>query len=177
MRFFGTPNIEKLKAKGKIKRLIKALNYEKDLAIREAAGRALGKMGWKAELALMQLVRNFENPEPLRLAAAKALGEFGFQATSGNTLIECLQKEENIENIEVWIRALVNNQAVKALISGLEHERSGIKHEAIIKALVEIDAIRPAIDALKKPKLRDGAKEVLMKIGKDAIVPLICNLA
>ncbi|MDH4270729.1 MAG: HEAT repeat domain-containing protein [Candidatus Aminicenantes bacterium] len=176
MRFFGSPNIEKLKAKGKIKRLIKALNYEKDLAVREAAGRALGKMGWKAELALMQVVRNLENPEPLRLAAAKALGEFGFQANSGGTLIECLQKEENIENIEVWIRALVNNRTAKALISGLEHERSGAKHEAIIKALVEIDAIRTAIDALKEPKLRDGAKEVLMRMGPDTIEPLICSL-
>jgi HEAT repeat protein len=41
--FGGPPNIEKLKAKRDIQGLIKALNYEKDAKVRQAAAKALGE--------------------------------------------------------------------------------------------------------------------------------------
>lgn len=44
-RFFGPPNVEKLKAKGNVKGLIKALGYEKDATIRQAADEVLGEIG------------------------------------------------------------------------------------------------------------------------------------
>jgi HEAT repeat protein len=42
---FGSPNVEKLKAKGDIKGLIKALGYEKNFDIRASAAYALGSIG------------------------------------------------------------------------------------------------------------------------------------
>ena len=57
MPLFGPPNIEKLKAKGNIKGLIKALGYKKDAAIRQAAAQALMEMGfgWSAVEALRKI--------------------------------------------------------------------------------------------------------------------------
>ena len=45
MPLFGPPNVEKLKAKGNVKGLIKALDYKKDASVRRAAAKALGKSG------------------------------------------------------------------------------------------------------------------------------------
>lgn len=43
MSLFGPPNIEKLLKKGDVKRLIRALGYEKDVKVRQAAAKALGQ--------------------------------------------------------------------------------------------------------------------------------------
>ncbi len=45
MSWFGPPNIEKLKAKGDISGLVKALNYKKDATVRKSAVIALGETG------------------------------------------------------------------------------------------------------------------------------------
>ncbi len=42
---FGTPNVQKMSEKLDIKRLIKALGYEKDSDVRREAAKALGKIG------------------------------------------------------------------------------------------------------------------------------------
>ncbi len=41
---FGKPNIDKLKAKGNVRGLIKALGYTKNWLVREKAAEALGKI-------------------------------------------------------------------------------------------------------------------------------------
>jgi hypothetical protein len=48
MPLFGPPNIEKLREKGDIKGLIKALGYQKDAAVRQAATEALVEIGASA---------------------------------------------------------------------------------------------------------------------------------
>ena len=45
MSLFGPPDVDKLKAKGDIKGLIKALGYQRDWQVRVSAARALGEIG------------------------------------------------------------------------------------------------------------------------------------
>jgi len=42
---FGPPNIERLRAKADVARLVEALSYPKDSAVRSAAAEAIGALG------------------------------------------------------------------------------------------------------------------------------------
>jgi hypothetical protein len=75
---FGPPNVEKLKAKGKVKGLIKALRYKKgneihqSATIREKAAEALGAIG--GPRAVEPLIAALEDEDKdVRQATAKAL--------------------------------------------------------------------------------------------------------
>lgn len=75
MSLFGSPDVEKLKAKGDIKGLIKALSYTKDQAVRQSAAEALGEMG--DVRAVEPLLAALKGDESIRISAIKALGQIG----------------------------------------------------------------------------------------------------
>ena len=76
MGLFGPPNIENLKAKGDVQGLIKALGYQKDPNIRQAAAVALGQLG--DHNAVEALISTLEDSESqVRLAIVEALGQLG----------------------------------------------------------------------------------------------------
>jgi hypothetical protein len=60
MPLFGPPNVEKMKAKGNVKGLIKALNYYQNMRVRRAAAEALvtiyksGKLRAKEVKAILE---------------------------------------------------------------------------------------------------------------------------
>jgi hypothetical protein len=88
MPLFGPPNVEKLEAKGNVKGLIKALGYEKDADVREAAALALGQVGdAHAMEPLIAVLKDSTGSE--RWAAASALGEIG-DARAVESLINTL---------------------------------------------------------------------------------------
>jgi len=73
---FGPPNVEKLKDKGDVDGLIKALHYEKDYNVCICAAGALGKIGDKR--AVEPLIAALEdNDRKVRWNAAAILGNIG----------------------------------------------------------------------------------------------------
>ena len=92
MPLFGPPNVEKLQSKGKVKALIKALDYEKDLEIARRAALALGALGDRD--AVQPLVTKLRaGPTGVRQAAALALGRIGDLA-AGDDLIAVLDDRD-----------------------------------------------------------------------------------
>ena len=71
----GPPDVGKLKVKGDVKGLIKALSYEKDTTVRQLVAEALGEIGDKK--AVEPLRAAFNDQENVRIAALKALGQIG----------------------------------------------------------------------------------------------------
>ena len=77
MWLFGPPNVAKMKARKNIKGLIKALGYDDDSDIREAAAIALGELGdARAVEPLVESIAS-EFIVPVRETFAAALGEAG----------------------------------------------------------------------------------------------------
>lgn len=158
MPLFGPPNIQKMKEKGDVKGLIRALSYEKDIYIQKAAWEALLEMGHikKAAQEIAKLGHPWVTPHLIhmlndarvkyRVAAAKAL------------------------------QRLKDPRAIHPLIASLDDETKPMQNASTL-ALVAIGApaIEPLIEALKaeQEKVREGAAEALADIGPPAMEPLI----
>ena len=69
MPLFGPPNIEKLRAKGNVKGLIKALGYQKDADVRRNAVEALGGIG-NARIVEPLIVALKDEDNDVRMARA-----------------------------------------------------------------------------------------------------------
>jgi hypothetical protein len=77
MGLFGPPNVDKMKAKGDVRGLIKALNYSAHAhpTVSSDAARALGQIGAPAVGPLIVVLQ--EGNQRVRGYAAQALGELG----------------------------------------------------------------------------------------------------
>ena len=118
MPLFGPPDIEKLKAKGNIKGLIKALSYKKDDAIRQAAAQVLVEIRLSEDFleaskkigdsrAVKPLIVIFNDKDPnVRCSAVKALGKIG-NAKAAEPLLAILKDEDSA----------VREAAAEALVS------------------------------------------------------------
>ena len=78
MPLFGPPNVEKLKAKGDVNGLIKALRYDKGWKWGSDAAKALGQIGDTSAVEPLIAVLK-DNIPNVRGAAAEALGQIGDQ--------------------------------------------------------------------------------------------------
>ena len=76
MPLFTPSNVEELKAKRDVLGLIKALAYEKDWHVRQAAARALGQIG-DARAVEPLVAALADTNEPIRQASAEALAKIG----------------------------------------------------------------------------------------------------
>jgi HEAT repeat protein len=153
MGIFRPPNLEKMKTDKNLKKLIKALSYQRDKNIRKAAAGFLGQMG--EPLAVGPLVVALKDEAWIvREAAAEALGKIG-----GTGAVEPL------------IAAIA------------DQDRSRDVSEAAAKALGEIGApraVEPLIKALEdgRANLRCAAARALGEIGDSCgVEPLIAKLA
>lgn len=81
MPLFGPPNIEKLKAKGDIKGLIKALHYKRNWHVRMRAAEALGDLGCKEAIGPLVECLISEDESLVRRAIAVALDNLGWVPT------------------------------------------------------------------------------------------------
>jgi len=173
MPLFGPPNIEKLKVKGNIKGLIKALGYKKDATIRREAANALGQISAReAEEALITAFV-WDKDEDVCKAAAHALKKIGVHP------VDLFLHEETLirSNIAEALGRIRDKNAVEPLIASLEDEYWGTR-ESAAKALGDIGnnrAVEPLIKALKDENwtVRENAAKALGKIGdKRAQKPL-----
>jgi HEAT repeat protein len=122
MFLFGPPNVKVLKTKRDVKGLIRALNYQKDYAVRLNAVKALGELkdSEAAEPLLRILDEASENEKKhnyqLSIAAVDALGEMG-DVKSLIKALEC-QKDYDIRlNAVKALGELKDSRVVEPLIS------------------------------------------------------------
>ena len=150
MSFFGLfspPDINKLKARGDVKSLVKALNYQKYYYVRQAAAEALGQLGNARTVEpLAEALK--DSDDRVRRAAAEALGQIG-DARAVEPLIVALKDSDS------WVK----KRAVEAL-----------------GKISDPRAVEPLIVALKDSDVRDVATRALEMIGLQAIDLLVATL-
>lgn len=167
---FGPPDVEKLKAKGDVEGLIKALNYEKDVSVRRAAAGALG--GWVGGRLVIQDLRVVE---ALEMVTLKDENDNVRQAAA-MALLEAL-KIHTVRSKAAGALVNMGKVAVEPLLMVFK-DRSGA-HEIAKQALIKIGdaAIEPMMATLKKDsQVSSAAIEVLGQIGRAAVGSLVALL-
>jgi len=171
MGLFGPPNVEKMKAKGDVKGLIKALGYQKDMQVSTAAADALIEMSAPGFEPLIAALADRE--WRVRTAAADLLVKIGAPAVE--PLVAALKDRNRPgrEAVASVLGQIGDVRAVGPLIAALG--RSPVR-TAAVDALVKIGA--PAVKALTGAltSSHGGAAEVLVRIGTPAVEPLIAAL-
>src|ERR1035437_5475993 len=127
MPLFGPPNVDKLKAKGDVPGLIKALRYEKDSGVRHDAALALGKIGDARAVEPFIAALGDQNGL-VRWSAAESLGAFG-DARAVEPLIAALNDEESgVRDVAVAILGRIGGaQAVEPLRVALGHQQEDVR--------------------------------------------------
>ena len=115
MSLFGSPDVEKLKAKGDVKGLIKALSYKKDQTVRQSAAEALGEMG--AMRAVEPLLAALKDDESIRLSAIKALGQIGDTRAVETLVTARASKDEKIAKAGLEALRQLGPEGVDAVIA------------------------------------------------------------
>jgi HEAT repeat protein len=145
MHLFGPPDIGKLKANRDIKGLIKALGYDKDVRIQEAAIEALGEVGDASAVEPLLVVMK-SNQE----SVAGALAKIG-DRRAVEPLIRMLKTAEFRDEKVVAAQALGKLKDPRAIDPLVEALQTNIfladnLRQAATQALIEIGA--PAIEPL-----------------------------
>jgi HEAT repeat protein len=201
MPLFGPPNVEKLKAQGNVKGLVKALGYKKNANVRQAALLALVDLGCSRDAVLaLQKMRDVWVAEPLvdalldiRTADLKVKSEYTRAAAidtlaqlkdprAVKPLIAVLRRDKKYNLRAAAARALGrigDVQALDPLIASLEDRNPNV-HPAVAEALGEIGdarAVEALADALGSRFASEAAARALARIGTPATVePLVAAL-
>jgi HEAT repeat protein len=179
------PNIEKMKAKGDVEGLIKALEH-KDRRVREGAAFALERLGWKPG----------DDTEKVRYLIVKREWDdlAGLGGPAVQSLIQALRDEEDEEDEDRDVRigpaeALrkIGEPAVESLIQTLKDWDDDVRYQAaeLLRVIGDARAVEPMVQALYYESLLVMVKEddgawvpfglvkVLSLIGEPAVEPLI----
>jgi hypothetical protein len=143
---FGPPDVEKLKAKGDVAGLIKALAYRKDGQVRRASAEALGRMcAARAVDALIAALR--DQSWGVRTAAVTALRKIG-DSRAVAPLIASLKDDTDHVRLAATtaLGEIGDSRAVDPLIASLKDDSRHVRLAAAT-ALGEIGSTR-AVDAL-----------------------------
>ena len=182
MWLFGPPNIERLKARRNVGRLIKTLGDRYEVELRAKAARALGELEeYQAVDPLIALLQ--ERRSVLREAAAQALGRIGDPRaieplvallTSRTSQSSRLTAAQALGQLGASKRAAVGIQIASALIRALKDRDSNVRQSAL-RALGEIGApaAGPLTAALQDRHSSPAAIRSLAKIGAPAVEPLL----
>jgi HEAT repeat protein len=144
MPLFAPSNVEELKAKRDVPGLIKALAYQKDWHVRQAAAHALGQI--RSARAVEPLVVALRDLNwRVRISAAEALGQIG-DARALEPLIAAL-KDQNAFVRTSAAEALrqIGARAVEPLVAALADTNEPIR-QASAEALAKIGG--PALEVL-----------------------------
>jgi len=179
-RFFNSPNVEKLQAKGAVQDLIKALDFE-DAEVRRQAAKALGEIGDARGITPLTEALKDEEWE-VRRQAAEVLGKIGDWPVV-EPLIETL-KDGEWSVREETARALGNighSQAAESLIAALQDTEWRVRREAAqaLGKIGDANAVRSLTTTLQDTewRVRREAVRALGKIGNaQAIESLIIAL-
>lgn len=181
---FGPPNVERLKEKGDVKGLIKALSYDDDYTIRNNAQKALEEIGDSRviELLIVTLKHKYKYA---RSSAAESLGKIG-----GSIAVEPLinvVKDRNEDDYVCHSAAIAlgdigDKRAVEPLIYALKYRYDYTRGD-IVNALRKIGdkrAVEPLILLLKDERHSYSAStssKIVCALGnfgdKRAVEPLL----
>jgi HEAT repeat protein len=170
MSLFGPPNIKKLKAKRKVKALIKALNYKKTSTeykhyfVRQDAATALGELGDRRAVEPLILALRDEN---IAWKAARALGKIG-DARAFEPLLAGL---DSFKHPDPFVQALGDlcalvkdsrlcSRAAGPLLSALDSREADLCWRATVAlgklgSLIEDDALCVRLTAALESHLND----------------------
>jgi WD40 repeat protein len=164
MGLFGPPDVERLKAKGDVKGLIKALEYEKDWHVRRDAAEAFGQIG--DPRAIGPLIAAFKDGY-LNEVAAEALVKIGARAVE--PLIAALS-DEGVREPDVRApghAGPVTVEVMTTILNNADNEwRDTLVRTAAAKALGQIGdprAVGPLIAALKDRNRDDHVHEFAVR--------------
>jgi hypothetical protein len=179
MPLFGPPNVEKLRAKGDIQGLIKALEWEKDERVPEMAVDALVSIG---EPAVEPLIAAFNENYSVSEKAADALARIG----------DSRALEPLIAGLGDFLKAFASCSALgqlsdprarEALIAALEHEVPLVRGKAavVLGDVGDTKAIQPLItvarDDKNPPLVRNAALDAMFQIGDTSIVKTLYSIS
>lgn len=135
---WGPPNVERLKARGKVKGLITALRYKgKEFTVRREAATVLGQLG--DSQAVGPLITALQDQDStVRQAVATALGQLGDSQAVGPLITALLDQSRSPAGRQAAATALAqlgDLQAVEPLITALERTQHYIVRQAAAAAL------------------------------------------
>ena len=175
--FGGPPDVQKLKAKGDIRGLVKALAYLQDTEVQSAAADALAVIGREGPIdGLLQLLRHKD--ADLRRWAVQALARCK-QAWVIEPLAGALRDGDVSvrRSAAAGLGATRNPAALQALVAALRQSDPELRAAAAsgLGNLGDRQAVQPLIVALNDwvPRARASAAEALGKLGdRQALDPL-----
>lgn len=174
------PDIEKLREKGDLDGLIKALKYKKestkygDYEVRCNAAKALGN--FEDERAIVALIHALKDVEDVRLQVVIALGKT--EKTAVPLLIDALKDPDaDIRRDAAWnLGNLGDERAIPALTEALKDQDDDVRfHVARNLGKFEEPAVPFLLDALEDPDeyVRRYAAWILGVIGDDRAIPAL----
>jgi len=174
------PNVHRFEERGKVEKLIKALDYDRQSYVREDAALALGKLG--DEQAVEPLIRVLKDDEEpgVRCAAAEALGKIGDPSAVDPLIETCFDEDKSVQNMSITALLALGEPAIEGLIAQLGSDSSADR-QIVVEILSDFDtmAVPKLVEALSDDVnvVNSGAKEVLLDIGPVAIPVLIQALS
>ena len=170
MGLFGPPNVEKLKAKKDVNGLIKALSYQKDPSVNQAAAKALGQIGDARAIEPLIVALNNRNRLVIQ-AVATALVWFGAPAVKPLvSAIKTARQHDPIFQIAPQILAQIRDRrAVEPLINALKDSYLVVQ-QASAQALGQIGdprAVKPLVTTLhdQNRDVRRASASALQTLG------------
>lgn len=170
MPLFRSPNVEKMKTKGDTKGLVRALSYEKDNNVRDAAAEALKQIGNPAVEMLITALK--DDKLLIRIGSARVLGAIGNPQAIEPLKITLNDDEKDMRQAAAealdklgWQPDTSKTGAVYWIIKG-QWDRCAEIGEPAIEALIA--TLRDMDEGV-----RQAAVEALAKIGEQAVPPLI----
>ncbi len=182
MELFGPPNVGKLRDRGDVAGLIKALSYKREsnnddhVQVRKSAAWALGRIG--ESIALEPLIDALKDCRPVREAVVESLGWLGDSRAIDPLIAGLEDKEASFRKAAEDALFYFGESAIPQLITRLEG--SFIRYPSVITVLGRIGNPRAVLPLI--PFLEDGnrlcepAVEALIYIGEPAVEPLIAAL-
>ena len=176
MGLFGSPNVEKMKAKKDVPGLIKALDYEKDPSVRHDAVKALGEIGDKQSVnPLIDLLNDRDSN--LRRSVVVALGKIGDPSIIEALMTTLKDENANVRHHSAVALGKIGKPAVRPLVEAALKDENAAVRKAAAQALGKIDdlsAIETLMAAFKdeNSSVRKNAVVALTEIGEPARKPL-----
>ena len=153
MPLFGPPDVKKLKAKGDVKGLIKALGYDKSWMVRRDAFKALSEIGDASSVKPLFAMLKNKNKD-VRKAADRALGQIG-DARAVEPLTAALE-DDGVRMFAVEALGQIgDSRALEPLIHALKDSNFNV-FRAVTEALAALYRSGTLSEAQKQYILQQG---------------------
>ncbi|NSW54081.1 MAG: HEAT repeat domain-containing protein [Anaerolineae bacterium] len=173
------PNIARLAQQGDVEKLIEALSYEKDAAVRADAAAALAELD--DNNAIEPLTGALADPEPtVRAAAIAALAQLQGSAAAREIVPMLKDDDAGVRQRAAEALTGLGRGAVSRLVDALNTTNNAYQAElAAVLAAIGEEAVEPLVEALgeSSANTREGAQAALVLLDAATVPALIEALA